>query len=274
MIARPTIAAGRNSGRTLSTWVSVLAAAVILVFLVALILRARSRTAPAPQPLLVHCAAGLKVPVEAVARDYERSTGLRVELTFGGSQTLLANIALSGLGDIFIPADDSYIELAREKNLVTTVLPIAEMTAVLLMPKDQKMTSLSDLLKSDLTIAQANPDAAAIGKLVREKLPKATWEALRTRTAVFTATVTEAANAVKIGSVQAAFIWDAMAQQYPALKTVHLPELDPVKARVALATLKNSRQPETALRFAQFITAPDTGLQQFERNGFKIVGSR
>jgi len=229
------------------------------------------RENPPSQPLFVYCAASVKPPLEAAAREYQKRYGAQIELTFGGSQTLLANVALSGLGDLYVPADDSYINLAREKNLVGEVLPLAEMTAILAMAKDQKVESLVELLKITLTIAQANPDAAAIGKLVREKLQPAQWEALRRRTSVFTATVTEAANDVKLGAVQAALIWDAMSPQYAELKLVHLPELEPVKARIAVAVLRCSHQPAAALRFARFLAASDGGLPHFDRNGFRAV---
>ena len=233
----------------------------------------KPRNSSANQPLFVYCAASVKPPLEAAARAYEKKYRVQVELTFGGSQTLLANAALSGLGDLYVPADDSYIELGRQKNLVAEVVPLAEMTAILATAKGQKIGSLADLLNSKLTIAQANPDAAAIGKLARDKLPKAQWEALRKRTLVFTSTVTEAANDVNLGAVQAALIWDAMAPQYPNLNLVHLPELEAVKSTIAVATLKCSRQPGAALRFARFLGDPTGGLAEFERNGFRIHGS-
>ena len=231
----------------------------------------QSHQTPGGERLFVYCAASVKPPLEAAAREYQKKYGAQIELTLGGSQTLLANVSISGLGDLYIPADDSYIALARQKNLVGEVLPLAEMTAILATAKDQKIQSLAELIKGKLTIAQANPDAAAIGKLVREKLPPAQWDALRARTSVFTATVTEAANDVKLGAAQAAIIWDAMSPQYTNLNLVHLPELEPVKAKIAVAVLKCSRQSAAALRFARFLASADGGLPHFERNGFRII---
>src|ERR1700722_12085569 len=42
--------------------------------------------------LLVYCAAGLRVPVEAAAKEYEGSYGVRVELQYGASGPLLNSI--------------------------------------------------------------------------------------------------------------------------------------------------------------------------------------
>jgi ABC-type molybdate transport system substrate-binding protein len=209
--------------------------------------------------------------VEAAARDYERGSGVRVELTFGASQTLLANIVLIKRGDLYIPADDSYLDLARQKQLIAEVAPLAEMTAVLAIKKGfpRKIGSFKDI--TGLTLAQANPDVAAIGKVMREKLPHSEWEALNDQTRVFTTAVTEVANDVKLGAVDAGFIWDAMAAQYPELELIHLPELETIKGKVAAGVLKCSRRRAETLDFLAFLSAPDKGLKQFERNGFKIV---
>src|SRR5438270_10713312 len=73
---------------------------------------------PATKPLLVYCAVAVKAPVEAAAREYQKTHGVRIELQFGASQTLLTNATLSHTGDLYLPADDSYISLAREKRLL------------------------------------------------------------------------------------------------------------------------------------------------------------
>jgi len=273
LIIEQPIISRKNSERSASVRPALLGLIVLFVAVLAVFFSStrRDRNSSGTQPLFVYCAASVKPPLEASSREYQKRYGVQIDLSFGGSQTLLANVALSGLGDLYIPADDSYIDLARQKGFISEVLPLAEMTAILATAKSQKIESLADLIKSNLTIAQANPDAAAIGKLVRNKLPSVQWEALRMRTSVFTASVTEAANDVKLGAVQAAVIWDAMSPQYADLKLVHLPELEPVKAKIALAVLKCSRQPAAALRFARFLAAPDGGLPHFERNGFRIV---
>ena len=44
--------------------------------------------------------------MEKIAADYSRETGVAVVLSLGGSQTLLANIAITQRGDLYLPADD------------------------------------------------------------------------------------------------------------------------------------------------------------------------
>src|SRR5215203_6107104 len=76
-----------------------------------------TRQEQAAEPLVVYCAAGIRVPVEAVAREYEAAYGVPVQLQYGGSQTLLAGIEVSRRGDLYVPADDSYLQAARDKGL-------------------------------------------------------------------------------------------------------------------------------------------------------------
>src|SRR5262245_49945166 len=84
-----------------------------------------------PEPLVVYCAAGLRTPVEAVAKEYEAAYGVPVQIQYGGSQTLLANIEVSHRGDLYIPADESYLKTARDKNLIDETIPLASMAPVL-----------------------------------------------------------------------------------------------------------------------------------------------
>ena len=66
------------------------------------------------EPLVVYCAEALRMPLEASARDYEQKFGQKVYLHFGPSQTILTNLLITKQGDLFLPADDSYIDLARK----------------------------------------------------------------------------------------------------------------------------------------------------------------
>ena len=71
-----------------------------------------SRTPGGPSagpPLRIYCAAGLRLPVEAIAKEYEAAYGTQVQTVFGGSGALVADIRAAGGGDLFIAADRQYI---------------------------------------------------------------------------------------------------------------------------------------------------------------------
>jgi molybdate transport system substrate-binding protein len=250
-----------------------LAGATLLFGIVVLIRGAMEKPARA-KSLTVYCAAGLRTPVEAVAKAYEKEFGTRIDLSFGGSQTILANVEVSKIGDVFIPADDSYIEIAHDKKLAAEVIPLAEMRAMLAVKKGnpKKLTFIADLNRADVKLSQANPDAAAVGKVVRATLQKSgQWESVAARTTVFKGTVNDALNDVVLGATDAAFGWDALAKQYETLDFIALPELTNAVSHVALAVLTTSKQPTDALKFARYLAARDKGLQEFSKHGFRVT---
>src|SRR5437899_2248201 len=72
---------------------------------------------PADEPLEVWCAEAMMLPMEAIAKDYQAEYGQRVDFTGGPSQTILTQLELSKKGDIFLPADGSYVTIAQNKKL-------------------------------------------------------------------------------------------------------------------------------------------------------------
>nr|MCU0704625.1 substrate-binding domain-containing protein [Fimbriiglobus sp.] len=81
-------------------------------------------------------------------------------------------------------------------------------------------------------------------------------------------TVTDAANAAKVGAVDAAIVWDAVAAGpgYRGQAVVKVPELDGVRGRVAIGVLHQSPDLETARRFAMYLAGP--GRVRFREAGF------
>ncbi len=229
------------------------------------------------EPLVIYCAASNKSVLEAIRRDYERDYQTPLQIQYGPSQTLLASLEVSGTGDLYLPADDSYLALARERKLLTgesSVFPLAKMQAVVAVAKGnpKQIARLEDLIRDDVRLAQASPEAAAIGKLTRDGLTgSGQWEKLHAHTTVYKTTVNEVANDVKVGAVDAGIVFDAVLYDYDTLEAVALPELESVQARVAVAVLKSSRQPRRALHFARYLAASDKGLLQYREFGFQPV---
>ncbi len=263
-------------GQIQLAWVAFLGSIVLLAVLFLLLVwdPFAPPAAQAQQPLVVFCAAGIKPPVEAAAHAYEKTYGVSVHLQYAGSQTLLTNLQVARRGDLFIPADDSYLVLARAKGLAAEAMPLAKMTPVLAVRKGnpRRLHTLDDVLRSEVKIAQANPDAAAVGKLARDALRKAgRWDAFEKHIVVQKATVSDVANDIVIGSVDAGIVWDSTVRQYPDLEMVSLPELAAAVARVSVVVLKSSTQPTAALHFARYLAAADRGLLDFKRAGYDVV---
>jgi len=260
--------------RRFSRWMPFLASLGLLAFLMAYLLRREPGAKDNRAPLLVYCAAGLRVPVEAASRAYEKERGVPVQLQYGGSQTLLANMEATRRGDLYIPADDSFLAIARKKGLIAEAIPLANMKPVLVVKKGNPkgIRGIDELLRADVRVGQANPEATAVGKLVKQALEKAgTWEELKKKTTVFKPTVNDVANDVVLGAVDASFVWDAMLGQYPDLERVEEAALAGMQATLSAAVLASSGNPTKSLRFARYLGAPDRGLAEIARAGFKTL---
>ena len=235
-----------------------------------------NRPDPLAPPLIAYVAPTSRLPLEAIAADYERDTGRRIELRFGASEDILTKVRFPAPGepaDVFIPADDSYIRQACELGLTAESLPLARVRAVVLLAKGnlKKLATWADLHRDGVTVAVPNP-GAAVGKLAREHLAATRrWDALKPRV-VDTGTVTEAANAAKLGSADAAVVWDAVAAApaYVGQTVLTVPELEGVNGRVEVAVLTQSRDPDAARAFAQYVADPNRGLAHFRAAGFRV----
>lgn len=252
---------------------------MLLLGLIALLLLGNSRDNARPggkQPLIVSCAGGLKAPLEAIRVAYERELGQPVQIQYGGSETLLANLKISGVGDVFLPADDTYIAKAKAGGLVNETVPLARMRPIVAVRKGNPagVRALGDLLSGRIRISMTEPDAAATGKLFRDAMQRAgQWDALQPRVTVFKPTVNDVASDLKLGAVDAGVIWDAMLVTYPELEEVPLPELAGASARVVAGVVTASQQPQAAADFVRYLAAPGKGQVQFQKNGFQIAGS-
>jgi molybdate transport system substrate-binding protein len=276
----------RRSGRANSLVVLVAGAALIIAGLILLLSRdrAQQKSALADVPVLrMYCAAGLRVPVDRVAAEYEQKYGVHVELQYGGSNSLLNQIQVNKFddGDLYLAADDFYTDKARDEGLADETLPVAFMRPVIAVPKGnpKNIQSIQDLLSGDIRVVVADPEQAAVGRAIRKRLQAAgdLWKLLEanvTANGVFKPTVNDVANDVLLGTVDAGIVWDstvAMPTYSEKLEAVAVPELDGDPNLVSICILKSSEQPTAALKFARYLTARDRGLPVFDNFGLRPV---
>jgi molybdate transport system substrate-binding protein len=224
--------------------------------------------------LHVYCAASNKAVLEPICDSYESLTGTRIEVEYGPSQTLLARLELTGTGDLFLPADDSFLKDAREKGFVREELKIAKMQVGLAVRKGnpKNLNSLSQLISGEVRLVQANPEVAAVGKITKKTLSDAgSWQALSDATIAFRGSVTEVAADVEVGAADAGIVYDVVLYPYENLEFVPLDALKEVTSQVSIGVLSTSAFPDESLHFARFVTSRDQGLRIYAEHGFQIV---
>ena len=226
------------------------------------------------EPLVLFCAASNRAVMESIKTQYEREFHRSIQIQNGASQTLLASIEVSGTGDLFLPADDSFIDMGSQKGLLSEVLPLATMRGVVAVKRGNPkgVRAFSDLLRADIRLVQASPEASAIGKRTREALiENKHWDRLASATLAFQTTVTDVANDLVVESADAGIIYDAILKSYPKLESIELPELSGIVSQVSLAVISGSKQPQAALHFARYVAARDRGLKHYADHGFRVA---
>lgn len=226
--------------------------------------------------LVMYCAAGIKPPVAKAAAEFaEEEFGMPVQLQYGGSGTLLSNLQVAKKGDLYLAADTSYIEIARQKDLVQEAVSVANMHPVIMVKKGnpKQIKSIDDLSKEGVRVSLANPDAASVGKLTKKQLEKVNkWDALSKSAQVFKPTVSEVATDVLLGAVDAGIVWDATVNQHAdKADMIEVPEFADAIKNVTVGVLKGSEHPQEALMFARYLQAPEKGQKHFAELGYQTV---
>jgi len=229
-----------------------------------------------PATLLLYCAAGLQPPVNELMSAYEASHHVHIELQVAGSGSLLSQIVIGG-GDVFLAADRLYLDQASQKHLSPLIVPIAYQFPVILVFKGnpKHITGLNDLLNPDVRLSLADPQRAAIGRVVSGLLEKDDrWEALWKKAVTHRATVNEVGTDVKLVGADAGIVWNTTAAQLPDLQVVHVPEFDRSKNEIAVGLLSSSKDPQLAQDFIHYLSDPDQGLRVFARYGYEVVDTK
>jgi ABC-type molybdate transport system substrate-binding protein len=85
--------------------------------------------------LVVLCGAGLRAPMEECRKEFERRHRVSVRVVYGGSQCLLAQIAITyrnALIDIYAPGEEFYAKQAQDRGYVTIYKPMAYFIPVIM----------------------------------------------------------------------------------------------------------------------------------------------
>ena len=229
------------------------------------------RDGPGSADLLFHCAAGLRKPMSEIARQYQEEFGVKVNLQFGGSGALASQLELAG-GDLYLPADQSYIDSAREKGLMEEAIPVALLTAGLVVPKGNPrgLTTLSDLGKEGLKISLAER-SASVGRFTWKVLEEEGLLARVNPNVVVTKpTVNAIVEDVATGAVDVSLAWDAVAKNFSEVEWLAVPEFLKRAKRASIGILTSSKDAKRALHFARYVTARDRGRKVFQEMGFMV----
>jgi len=192
----------------------------------------------------------------------------------GGANTLLSQILLSRRGDVYIPGDADYIDMAAEKGLVESRKTVCYFVPVILVEKGnpKNIATLADLTRPGIRIAQGDERATAVGRLMPRILDlngvdQAAWQKNVSATLP---TVTELGLKVELRTVDAAIVWNSTAIRYLAsADIIPIPRERNICPEVAAAVLKCTENPQGAAAFVDFL-ASERGRQVLIEAGYTV----
>ncbi len=227
--------------------------------------------------LVVAAAADLRFAFEEIEPVFERQTGQKVTFIFGSTGNLAAQIEQGAPIDVFFAANESFIERLRERGRIIAdsqrLYALGRIVIAVNRQSGVQAGTLADLAKPAIKrIAIANPEHAPYGAAAKQALERAgLWAQVQPKL-VLAENISQAAQYLQTGNVEAAIIARSVADR-PEISYQMIDDslYDPL--RQAAAVIASSPRQAQARRFLDFVTEP-AGQQIMRKYGFTLPGER
>jgi len=221
----------------------------------------------ATDSLMVFAGAASKPPTEQAAKAFEAKTGVKVDVIFGGSGYVLAQMILSKKGDIYFPGSSDYMELAKKKAVV---FPETEKVVVYLVPainvrkgNPKGVKTAKDLTRPGLKVAIANPEGVCVGayavEVIESIFSPEEKEAFRKNLVNYTESCEKTATAISLNAADAVIGWRVFEHWDPErIETVRLKPSEIIRIGyipVAVSTFTSDRP--LAQKFIDFLLSEE-----------------
>jgi molybdate transport system substrate-binding protein len=212
--------------------------------------------------------------MEEAAVAFEKETGIKVYLNFGGSGAMLSQIELSRSGDLYFPGSPDYMVKAEKKGVIDSdsVKKIAYLIPVIAVQhgNPKNIQSLADLTKPGIEVGIGNPQAVCVGLYAAEILDYNHLLAdVGKNIVVNTESCDKTATLISLKLVDAVIGWDVFHSWDPEkIDVVYLPaDQLPRIAYIPGAITKFSTDKESAQKFLDFLVS-EQGQQIFQKWGY------
>ncbi len=223
-----------------------------------------------PHSLLVYCGAGMRKPMDELGSLFEVEYGIPINYNYAGSNTLLSQMELTQMGDVYMPGATYYFDIAKEKGITDYEQRVAYHVPVIAVPKGNPagITSLADLAKPGVTVILGDSKAAAIGKLADKILEEnGIYDTVANNIIARGATVNELVVYTSMEQADASIIWEDLVVNSEKMEIVEIPREQNIIKIIPIGTLTFSEKKDTATKFVDFVASPE-GKAIFEKHGF------
>jgi molybdate transport system substrate-binding protein len=229
-----------------------------------------------PIQLIAFVGSASKPPASAAKAAYEKAhPNVSIDMTFGGSGTLLQQMSLEKMGDIYMPGSDDYMEKAEAKQ---AVIPETRRIVAYLVPmicvqkgNPKGIKTLADLANPGVIVGLAEPGAVCLGDVSAEILENAgLLAAVRKNIITYAKSCEQTQQLVQLGEVDAVIGWDAFASWAPdKIEVIPIPLRYGRPRNIPAAVSAFSQQREAAERFIEFLTSSE-GKAIFAKHGYSV----
>jgi molybdate transport system substrate-binding protein len=224
--------------------------------------------------LMLFCGAGIQSPVAELVEVFSRDNHCRIEVDYAGSEVLLSRISLKKKGDLYMPGDQSYVDIAAEAGMIESTTTACYFVPAILVVKGnpKHITSIQDLTRKGTRLGLGDAKACAIGRQSKEIFAQndIPWTEVEKNLVFQSLTVNELGMQIQTGSLDAVIVWDAIANQYlDHGELVNIPPEQNVISTVPVGVLSFSEHKNLARRFADF-AASDQGRAIFSKHHYRV----
>lgn len=201
---------------------------------------------------------------------------ITIDVTFGGSGTLLNQMMLEEMGDLYMPGSDDYMDKAEAQG---AIVPETRTIVAYLVPaicvqngNPKNIQSLADMGRPGVTVGLAEPGAVCLGDISNEALRSAgVEEQVKANCITYARSCAQTQQLVQLGEVDAIIGWDAFKSWAP--DDIDIIVLAPEHLRVRnipIAVSIYSEHREAAQEFIDFIASQE-GKDIFARHGYCVT---
>lgn len=227
----------------------------------------QNSTQTAQKSLLVYAGSASKPPTEEAAKLFEQKTGIKVELVFGGSGTVLSQMEMNKKGDLYFPGSSDFMEKAKQKDLVypETESRIVYLVSAINVQKGnpKNIHGLEDLLKPGIKVAIANPETVCVGLYATEIIDKAfsseQKKEFKNNLLNYTESCDKTATAISLKTVDAVIGWSVFQYWDPEnIETIPLHQ-DQIQriGYIPIAISKYTENKQLAQQFIDFLDSKE-----------------
>lgn len=224
--------------------------------------------------ITVFCGSANKPAMEEIAAQFEQEKGIRVNMIFGGSGTLLSQIELSRQGEIYLPGSPDYIIIAERKRLVIEKSDriVAYLIPAIITPAGNaaNIDSLQDLTRPGVRVGIGNPETVCLGLYGIEILEKNSLLLPVLKNVVtFGGSCSKTANLAAMNMVDAILgwrvfhFWNPERMDYIRLAPENIPRISYIPISIPVYT----KDIALSNAFIEFVLSP-WGRSVYERHGY------